>query len=498
MCRLLLLFFAGCISAKSQTITEIFGSDSNSFSIDFVLIQNTNNSPMTGVDGFGSPFSAGAVSYLYCIGKYEISREIISKANLAGELGIGFLSAGSGGTTSNKPATLTWVSAAKFVNYLNTSRGYLPAYKFDSAGNFQLWSSSDIGYQQGNPFRNSFAKYWLPSADEWFKSAYGTPTGTWFNFATGSDSGPDPIIQGTGTNTAVYAGVASGPADVSNAGGLSPWGTMAQLGNVIEWLETAMDLTNDLPTESRLTAGGTWTTGSNNVGSRARDIFNLGQGPDVKNISASWAPTIRISMNPAPTHYVLVINQEIAKGNVTTSPQGLMHSNGTIVSLNAFSAIGYIFDSWSGDFTGSNSATSINMNSNKTITANYIPDNSDNDGDGLSNYQEAIIFNTNPNRPESNSPVSGLYLASQFQSNRESGRNEILASPNSYGLFYSNQMLDLKLGGMVIGKTNNQLVLTYQINQSTNLTNWTVYREESMVLSNAPADKMFLRLNPKQ
>ena len=49
-----------------------------------------------------------------------------------------------------------------------------------------------------------------------------------------------------------------------------------------------------------------------------------------------------------------------------------------------------------------------------------------------------------------------------------------------------------------MGKTNNQLVLTYQINQSTNLTNWTLYREESLVISNAPVEKMFLRLNPKQ
>ena len=129
-----------------------------------------------------------------------------------------------------------------------------------------------------------------------------------------------------------------------------------------------------------------------------------------------------------------------------------------------------------------------------------IPTNpllNDTDGDGLSNHQEVIIFNTNPNQAETNSPVAGLYLASQYQANRAGGRNEVLASPNSYGLFNSNQMLDLKFGGMVIGKSNNQLVLTYQINQSTNLTTWTAYREESLVLSNALADKMFLRLAPK-
>jgi len=392
---------------------------------------------------------------------------------------------------------LTWFSAAKFVNFLNTNQGYLPAYKFDTNGSFQLWSSGDVGYSPSNPFRNSFAKYWLPSADEWYKSAFGNQNGDWFDFATGSDSAPTPVTQGTQTNSAVYAGVASGPADVTNAGGLSPWGTMAQLGNTIEWLETEMDKTNNSTTESRLTAGGNWNTSSNNVGAKARDIFSYGQSPGIENISASWAPSFRVSMNPSPTHFVLRLSNNTNMGYIAVSPAGIIFTNGSAVTLNAVPLAGYVFTSWSGDVITTSNNVAIIMSSNTAISANYGPDNLDSDGDGLSNYQENIIFKTDPNLQETQSPVAGLYLASQKQAERTSGRNEVLSSPNLFGLFSSNQILNLKFGGMVLGKTNNQLVLNFQINQSTNLTNWTSYRDESLVISNAPADKMFLQIIPK-
>jgi len=188
-------------------------------------------------------------------------------------------------------------------------------------------------------------------------------------------------------------------------------------------------------------------------------------------------------------------SSDLQKGTVSSGGYKEIES---VQSVQATPNQGYIFTGWSGDSASTNNPLVLVMNTDKAVTANFAPDNGDTDEDGLSNYQEVIIFNTNPNQPETNSPVAGLYLASQYQSNWTNGRTAVLNAPNSYGLFNSNQMLDLKFGGMVVGKTNNQLVLTYQINQSTNLTNWTSYREESLVITNAPADKMFLRLNPKQ
>jgi hypothetical protein len=108
-------------SAEAPPISETFGSGDNQFSIDFVRIGNPGNV----ADTTGSPNPAGSVAYNYNIGKYEISRDMISKANLEGNLGITMEDMTSyGGNGANKPATgISWFEVAKFVNWLNTSEG---------------------------------------------------------------------------------------------------------------------------------------------------------------------------------------------------------------------------------------------------------------------------------------------------------------------------------------------------------------------------------------
>ena len=229
-------------------LQESFGSGANQFTMDFVTIGNPGNA----ADTTGLPNPAGSVAYTYNLGKYEVSRDMIDKANAAGNLGITLMDMSSwGGNGVNRPATgLTWNEAAKFVNWLNTNQGFQAAYKFDASGNFQLWSSTDAGYNANNMFRNSLAKYVIASTDEWYKAAYSSPDGTWYNFANGRNSSPGSVNSGTADNTAVYGGFRS-PADIDQAGGLSPWGTMAQDGNVWEWHETAFDGINNTAGENR-------------------------------------------------------------------------------------------------------------------------------------------------------------------------------------------------------------------------------------------------------
>jgi formylglycine-generating enzyme required for sulfatase activity len=183
---------------------------------------------------------------------------MITKANLAGSLGITMADMSDyGGNGVNRPATgVSWYEAATYVNWLNTSTGGTAAYKF-SGSTFQLWSAGDAGYNANNMFRNSLAKYVIASSNEWYKGAYGSPNGTWFNYPTGSDSAPTEVASGTAANTAVYNGQ-SGPADITSAGGLSAYGTMGQGGNVWEWNETAYDGTNDTAGETRELRGGSY------------------------------------------------------------------------------------------------------------------------------------------------------------------------------------------------------------------------------------------------
>ena len=70
--------------------------------------------------------------------------------------------------------------------------------------------------------------------------------------------------------------------------------------------------------------------------------------------------------------------------------------SGTNASLTATPLAGYLFGSWNGDATGSTNPVTILMDSDKTVGANFIEDVRDPDGDGLTNYQEIIVYDTHP------------------------------------------------------------------------------------------------------
>jgi hypothetical protein len=247
---------------------DTFGTGSSTFEISFVPIGALGNASENRP---GQAIGVGGVDYAYRISTYEITEEAVNLANSLGNLGITTSSRGP-----NKPATeITWSEAATFVNWLNTSRGFSPAYKFvestqmDSMGNpvavqeFALWEPGDIGYDPSNVLRNSLANYVLPSLDEWYKAAFYDPgTDSYRTWATGNDQ-PIPVLSGTAPGTVVYQqlGSAVGPADVFLAGGPSLFGTVGQSGNVNELLETPVDLANFMATSNRRVVGGGYTTG---------------------------------------------------------------------------------------------------------------------------------------------------------------------------------------------------------------------------------------------
>lgn len=258
--------------ATGTSQADTFGSGGNQFTIDFVNIGNAGNA----ADAIhsGQSVAYGAVSYDFRMGTYEISRDMITKANAAsGNLGLTMADMSSyGGNGVDRPATgVTWNEAARFVNWLNTSSGYSAAYKFEfqpgegsysANSNILLWESGDAGYNASNPYRNSDAYYFLPSDDEWYKAAYYSGSGsTYYDYPTASDTAPTAVTGGTTSGTTVYSqSVAQGPADITDAGGLSFYGTMGQGGNVNEWLESAFTPPNDSPTDLRVSRGLGWNT----------------------------------------------------------------------------------------------------------------------------------------------------------------------------------------------------------------------------------------------
>ena len=272
------------LGATSSDAGVIFGSGANQFEMAFVEI----GSPGNAADTTGNPSSAGAVGYTYNMGKYAVSRDMITKANAQGGLDISMADMTSfGGNGVDKPATgVSWFEAARFVNWLNTEQGFQEAYNFDDNGNFQLWSNADAWKLDGeNRFRHKDAGFWLPSMDEWYKAAYYDPdTSTYFNFPTGSNTAPTAVDGGTLAGTAVYDQLRiQGPADITNAGGLSPFGVMGMGGNVWEWEETTSDLQNESTStlSSRGLRGGSWSISSFHLSSSTRGIRLPGGGGSI-------------------------------------------------------------------------------------------------------------------------------------------------------------------------------------------------------------------------
>lgn len=266
LAAILLLLATGAVAHG-----EIFGSGNITFEIEFVTIGDPGNIG----DTAGDPNPVGSVSYTYRMGKYEISEQMVEKANALAGLGLPLQNRGP-----NKPATLAWYGAAKFVNWLNTSKAHHPAYKFDTEGNFDVWQPADVGFDSDNLYRNTQAQYVLPDVDEWYKAAYYDPvTEEYFIYPTGSNERPISVESGTLQNTAVFAPTNTKPADIMEAGGLSPYGTMAQGGNIYEWQETHPNLVNShIAPFVRIFRGGTWASGHRAMQSSQRRIAGVDYG----------------------------------------------------------------------------------------------------------------------------------------------------------------------------------------------------------------------------
>ena len=272
---------------------DIFGTSGNEFTIGFVSVGNTGNAADT--------TTYGAVPYEYRASTHEISQNDITKATASGMANVT-----AGAWTGNQPAAnISWYEAAAFVNFLNTNSGKTAAYDLtfsNGSWSMALWSSEQAWTEGGtNLYRNKDAFYFLPSANEWYKAAYYNPAGSnYFLYPTASSSVPTAVASGTSAGTAVYEqDFAQGPAEVTLAGGLSPYGTMGQGGNVWEWNESASNGTNSTSSENRAIRGAYWAESSRFFRSSARQSIN--PAGDNSNIG------FRVASVPEPSTYALLL-----------------------------------------------------------------------------------------------------------------------------------------------------------------------------------------------
>lgn len=98
------------------------------------------------------------------------------------------------------------------------------------------------------------------------------------------------------------------------------------------------------------------------------------------------------------TTYDLTIGVSPAGSGTTTPSTGVHNYNeNNVVNITANAGAGYTFSSWTGDVAAPGSAsTTVTMNSNKTVTANFVPvvtgsSRGDFNGDGEINSNDALI-----------------------------------------------------------------------------------------------------------
>jgi len=83
--------------------------------------------------------------------------------------------------------------------------------------------------------------------------------------------------------------------------------------------------------------------------------------PPSYTLTLSFSGSGSVVLNPPPPP------------NTFTASTIQSYSSGTVVTLTATPAAGYVFQGWTGDLTGSNNPTTLAMSSNKAVTAIFIP-----------------------------------------------------------------------------------------------------------------------------
>jgi uncharacterized repeat protein (TIGR02543 family) len=149
------------------------------------------------------------------------------------------------------------------------------------------------------------------------------------------------------------------------------------------------------------------------------DGFN--DGYEVANASS---PTSAASF---PTYTLTLSGSGAVEGGSFGKSGTLAH--GSTATLTAVASAGYVFSGWTGDLVGTTNPKTLLMNGNKTVGATFANDTGDNDSDGLTNYEESVVYGTNPALVDTDG--DGLSDRDEIQTYHS---NPLLADSNSDGL----------------------------------------------------------------
>lgn len=255
---------AGSFTGEDMTMATTYPLG-GPVAIDYVNVGNPFN-PADSSTGYGSVAAAYKIGkFETTVGQYAKFLNAVAKAdpyglynpNLGTDMNVAGISrSGSSGAytyavigSGNHPVSyVTWFNAARFANWIHNGQG---------SGSTETGAYTLNGATSGVFARNSGARAWLPSENEWYKAAYhkGASGGYW-RYATQSDNSPGNVI-GTLPNQANHKVLGYAVGQSSNysstlnyltdagafSGSASPYGTFDQNGSVAEFTDTAVSST---------------------------------------------------------------------------------------------------------------------------------------------------------------------------------------------------------------------------------------------------------------
>jgi hypothetical protein len=232
---------------------------------------------------------------------------------------------------------------------------------------------------------------------------------------------------------------------------------------------------------------GPWTYFVENGGATITDSTATG-AVTIPSVLGGYAVK-KVGSNFAPIFGSTSVTSVVIPNSVTSIGRYAFTYNTSLTSVTIGNSVTSIGD-WA--FYGCTSLTSVTIHDSVTSIGDLA-------FNGCTNlvtvYLPARFADTYTRFSLTASQVTIYYTATQYNANFNAGKDSILNSPNSNGLYTTNQIHNLGLGGIVLNRnTNNQLVLNYQVLQSTDLQSWSPYQQTELVISNAPSDKMFLRV----
>lgn len=253
---------------------------------------NTADSAMH--SGMPGSQGAGAVGYVFNIGKYEVTAgqytaflNAVAKTdtyglynpNMADPVtqtywGCNIQRSGLAGSYvysvapdwANRPVNhVSWGDAARFANWLTngqptgsqgpgtTETGVYSINGATTDAALLAVKTPDVGTRTA--WANGTTSFWLlPTENEWYKAAYykaGSTNAGYWNYPTANNAAPGFSMADASGNNANYGDFTSPPLDSGKyttvvgefQNSVSPYGTFDQGGNVCEWNETAISAT---------------------------------------------------------------------------------------------------------------------------------------------------------------------------------------------------------------------------------------------------------------